>query len=160
MKRFKSRIESLRRVREQTELLAKMSTAVRQKEKSDADQLVGSMREALSRHHHESRTLYDSGLTGSTLEIMLAREDQDRSNILAAMTQQKAAELRLQSAIAEHSRAQSELKIVNQLIDREKKVHRREQLLAEEHTQFEAAAQAFHKKQNEPATEQQQEAAS
>ena len=147
MKRFRSRMDSLTRLRQQTELLAKMRSAARQKEVSDADAVVETLRHSLSNHHQESRTCYESDLSGSMLEVLLARESRDRSRILDAMNQQHAAQLRLHSAIAEHSQARSELKIVNQVTDREQQAHRRQQLLAEEHAQYEAAAQAFHSKQ-------------
>jgi flagellar biosynthesis chaperone FliJ len=149
MKRFKSKMDSLRRVREQTELLAKMTTAVRQQEVVQAEHAVEEQKRKLEQHFAHGRNSLEEGLQGSMLEAMLTHQQQALNSVQTARQDQVAATRSLQNAVDQHAQARADLKIVDKLIDRESQEHRRQQMLAEEHTQSETASQAFHRRNSD-----------
>ena len=144
MKRFHSRIESLRRVREQAEKLARLQAAVCQMEKQKADQKVNEIDAQIA-------AVATHRLYGGQVEIMqsilnsTARLEAEKKLAVAAQTEAQAV---LEQAIKKVADAKTELKIADTHIDRERTEHRRQSRIEEENDRQENSAQRFSRSQS------------
>ncbi len=136
MKRFQSRIESLRRIRQQAEQLARLTAAVRQGEKAAATQKV----DQLSLHIEE---LLQQGATelarGNTamIQALSATTRRAQGNLAAAKVEVQQADERLVQAVQEVASAKSKVQIVDKHRAKEFAEHRRQILVDEENVRQE-----------------------
>ncbi len=134
MKRFQSRIESLRRVRQQAEQLAKLKAAVCQGEKTKADQQVESLHQQLTSLHNRSV----QGMIGSTSATMLQSLSSAalfaETELNQARGRQHEAAAAVRQAVAVVADAKTQLDIVDDFRDREFETYRKEQRNQEENT--------------------------
>ncbi|MEZ6062791.1 MAG: hypothetical protein R3C19_20805 [Planctomycetaceae bacterium] len=153
MKRFTSRMDSLRRVRQQTEQLAKMTAARCQADKAAADQHLQAITDQLQMLQADSVASVGGVVTGSLMNTLLVRIEQCRQQLTAAKRQQTDAEQNLQRAVTDYRTARSQRQIVDQLIGRQQAEHRRQQFVGQEHIASELASQRFHLRETEAAQE-------
>lgn len=78
---------------------------------------------------------------------MTSMMEQGEQQLQAAAESSKKAEDNLKLALARHSHARTELKIIEEVIHREHTEHRREQLKHEDLQMQEQASQAYHRMQ-------------
>ena len=144
MKRFKSRIESLRRMREQTEQLARLQAAVRQQEKQEADNRLADIADQISAVAAQGADELNHGRIEILQSIVnsTARLESERK---IAATEQAMAEQLLIQAVKKVAAAKTELKIAETHIEKEQTEHRRRNLIEEENQRQENAAQRFAK---------------
>jgi hypothetical protein len=134
MKRFQSRIDSLRKVRQQAEQLAKLEAAVRQSEQAKADRQVDTLHQQLS--SLQDRSVQEmSGWTSASMLQSLANASLRAENELnhARGIQQQAA-VAVSQAVAVVAHAKTQLNIVDNFRERELGAHRKEQRSQEENT--------------------------
>ncbi|MCP4169707.1 MAG: hypothetical protein GY758_02920 [Fuerstiella sp.] len=134
MKRFQSRIESLRKVRQQAEQLAKLEAAVCQGEQAKADRQVESLYQQLA--SIQGRSVQETG--GNTSAAML--QSLANASLLAESElnhardiQQQAAKAVIQ-AVAVVAHAKTQLNIVDDFRERELITYQKEQRSQEENT--------------------------
>jgi hypothetical protein len=139
MKRFHSRIEALKRVREQSEKLARLQAAVCQSEKQKADQRVAEVDAKIAvvaaHRQHEAQIEIMQSIVNST-----ARLEAEKRIAVAAQSEARAI---LERAIQKVAAAKTELKIADTHIDRERAEHRRQSRIEEENDRQENSAQRF-----------------
>ena len=142
MKRFRSRIESLKRVREQAEQLARLQAAVCRQEKNTADDRVAGLSERLAAVAAEGPEELSRGRVEIMQAIMnsTARLEAERR---VAVAEQTVADLRLQQAVQQVADAKTELKTAETHIEKEWTEHRRKSRIEEENQRHEDTARRF-----------------
>jgi flagellar export protein FliJ len=145
MKRFISRFEKVRHLRAQQEDTCRAAAAARNAERAVVEMRRDAALRQLDAAEAEAGKGMSSGLTGAFLNSMASRIDQAKQLLRQENELLKKAEERLQAALAEHKQARAELKIVEEVIQRERTEHRHEQLKAEDDQLQEQAAQTFYR---------------
>ncbi len=145
MKRFTSRMDALRRVRQQAEQLAKTTAAQHQARKAAADREVTRMQQHVLNVQSHVGIVLGSGISGSLLQTLLARAAHSRQQLATAESAQVDADRSLQQAIMEYGSARSERQIIDKFVIHQQAEHRRQQQIAQDHTASELASQRFHR---------------
>ncbi len=145
MKRFQSRIESLRRIRQQAEQLARLTAAVRQGEKAAATKKVDELRTQIFSMQQQGANELANG-NASLIQAMSAATSRLQSDLVEARTRETEADKRLLAAIQEVASAKSEVQIADKHRDREFVEHRRKTLIHEENIRQENNGQRFARK--------------
>ena len=118
MKRFQSRIESLQRVRQQAEELAKLEAAVRQGEKTKADQQVESLHQQLASLHKRSVREMTGNTSATMLQSLSSASLFAETELHNAQGIQQKATVAVREAVAVVVRAKKQLNIVDDFRDR------------------------------------------
>ena len=142
MKRFQSRIESLRRVRQQAEQLARLTAAVRQGEKAAATNKVDQLTLHISELQQLGATELARGNT-AMIQAVSATTSRVQSNLTAAQAEEQEAEKRLVQAIQEVATAKSDVQIADKHREKEFAEHRRQTLVDEENIRQENNGRRF-----------------
>ncbi len=147
MKRFSSRYEKIRRLRAQQEDICRAAAAARNAERNAAEQARDAKRRWLETIERTAATDMSAGLSGALLNSIASEIDRGKNELRVANDVLKAAEDKLREALEHHKHARAELKIVEEVIHRERTEHRHEQLRIQEHQLQEQAAQAYFRRQ-------------
>lgn len=147
MKRFSSRYERIRHLRAQQEDVCRAGAAARNSERAAMERRRNDIEQWLDSVQNEAANDMVGGLSGAILNSLTSRIERGRSELSAADESLHEAEERLRQALQLHAQSRGELKIVEEVIHRERTEHRREQLRQEEHQLQEQAAQAFFRNQ-------------
>ncbi|GAB5440161.1 MAG: hypothetical protein Fues2KO_05100 [Fuerstiella sp.] len=142
MKRFQSRIEALQRLREQTEKLARMQAAVRQKEKADADRQLTESEQQLQNVLNLGMQVVDSGNT-AMIQSMVNATARAEAAIRIAETLQLKTNENLAAAQQAVSRAKMQVQITDKYRERELKAFRHAVRIDEENTRDESNGRRF-----------------
>lgn len=142
MKKFRSRLQSLQRLREQQEQIASAHVAACQKQKQQADQQVTYLQSDLDATSAAMNTLFAQQAGAETVNGSRALFQSQQQQLVAAEQQLLIASLAVEQAIAAWNATRAELKAVSNRIDSQRAAHRREGFLHEEHRQQETAAQS------------------
>jgi len=134
MKRFQSRIDSLRRVRQQTEQLAKLEAAVRQSEQAKADRQVESLQQQLASLKEHSVQEMDSNTSASMLQSLANAALRAETELNHAQGIQQQAAVAVRQAVAVVAHAKTQLNIVDNFRERELGTYRKQQRSQEENT--------------------------
>ncbi len=145
MKRFSSRFEKVRHLRAQQEDVCRAAAAARNAEREAIERRCHEIQKALN--SAETLTAHDMnrGVTGALLHSMASEIEHLRHQISLANEALRKAEDRLNLALQEYKQARAELKIVEEVIHREHKEYRHEQLRIEEHQLQEQAVQTYYR---------------
>lgn len=141
MRRFRSRLQSLQRLREQQEQMARVQVAACQQRCREADRLVEDTRSRLHATSDSMNILFAQQPDLATVNGTRALYRRQQEQLLGARLQQHAAESDLEQALAQWHSARAELRGITSRIDSQRAEHRRDALLQEEHRQQESAAQ-------------------
>lgn len=147
MKRFQSRIESLRRLRQQAEKLARLTAAVRQGEKAKADQNVQDVAAEMNQLQQLGVSFLTEGNT-SLIQSVVGAVARTESELAIARSHQNIAEQQLLAAVQQVAHARSEVQIVEKHREREFADFRRQQLIEEENTRQENNGRRFVRRDN------------
>jgi hypothetical protein len=147
MKRFNSRYERIRHLREQQEDVCRAAAAARNAERSVEEQHRNSVENWLDVVQREAANDMAAGLSGALLISMTSLFERGRLELKSADESLQRAEERLRVALEQHTQSRAELNLVEKIIHREHTEHRREQLRHEEHQLLEQAVQAYHRNQ-------------
>lgn len=142
MKRFVSRFEKIRHLRTQQEVACRAQVAARNTERTAIEQRRDSTRNRLDAIEREAGLDMATGITGAVLNSLANHIEQAKQQLRNENELLRTAEEKLQESVIEHQRARTELRVVEELIDREQVEHRRTQLRTAEHQLQEQAAQA------------------
>lgn len=145
MKRFISRFEKVRHLRAQQEDTCRAAAAARNAERAVIEARRDEAIRQLNAAEDEAGKGMSLGLTGAFLNSMASGIDQARQRLWQENESLQKAEALLQAALAEHKQARAELKIVEEVIQRERTEHRHEQLKAEDAQLQEQAAQTYYR---------------
>lgn len=146
MKRFHSKIESLRRVREQEERLARLQAAIRRHEKSVADQKLSEIHEQIA----AAETKGISELADGRIEYVQSVSSTIRrleTEQQFARSEQAEAQQNLTLAIQQVAKAKTRLEITETHIEKERAEHRRQSRVEEENNRQENTAQRIARRQ-------------
>ncbi len=138
MKRFQSRIESLQRVRQQAEQLAKLEAAVRQCERAKADQQVESLHQQQESLHRCSLQKMIGNTSATMLQSLSSAALVAETELNHAQRIQQQATVAVRHAVTVVAQAKTQLNIVDDFRDREFETHRKEQRIQEENTRQDA----------------------
>lgn len=141
MKKFHSRLQSLQRLREQQEQLARAQVAACQQQSQQAGRLVEESRRRLHATSDAVNQLFTQQPDLATVNGSRALYRRQQEQLLNARMQQHVAEAAVEKALADWHAARAELKGINSRIESQRAVHRRDAFLQEEHRQQETAAQ-------------------
>lgn len=87
------------------------------------------------------------GLSGALFQSVTSLIEKGKADLSVASEELQLAEGRLQEALVLHKQARAELKIVEEMIQRERSEHRRQQLKEQENQLQEQASQAYYREQ-------------
>lgn len=146
MKRFVSRYEKIRRLRAQQEDVCRAAAAARNAERTECERRRDQGELRLSRFEIETATGMKSGVTGAILQSMATQIERAKHQIKLDNEALRLADDRLQNALQEFKAARAELKIVEEMIQRELTEHRKQQMRIEEHQLLEQAVQIYYRK--------------
>lgn len=141
MRKFQSRLQSLQRLREQQEQLARVQVAACQQQCQKADRLVEETRSRLHATSDSMNVLFAQQPDLATVNGTRALYRRQQQQLLEARIQQHAAESAVEQALVRWHSARAELRGINSRIESQRAEHRRDALLQEEHRQQETAAQ-------------------
>lgn len=144
MKRFISRYDKIRQLRAQREDLCRATAAARNSERNLALSQRDAAMERLNTVEAQAASDISSGVSGAILNGVASLIVQARQQLRFCQESLEKAEDLLNLALDDHKSASIELKIVDELIQREKTEHRRTQLRAEDHQLQERASQLFY----------------
>lgn len=142
MKRFQSRIESLRRVRQQAEQLARLTAAVRQGEKAAATQKADQLSLHIEDLLQQGTTELARGNT-AVIQALSATTRRAQNKLAAAQVEVQQADERLVQAVQEVAAAKSEVQIADKHRAKEFAEHRRQTLVDEENVRQENNGRRF-----------------
>lgn len=142
MKKFQSRLQSLQRLREQQEQLARTHVATCQQQKQLAEQQVSDLQSGLDATSAAMKSLFGQQAGAETVNGTRALFQSQQQQLTAARQQQQMASVAVEQAIAAWHATRAELKAVSNRIESQRAAHRREGFLHEEHRQQETAAQS------------------
>lgn len=145
MKRFISRFEKVRHLRAQQEDTCRAAAAARNAERAEIEMRRDEAIRKVNAAEDEAAKGMSPGLTGAFLNSMASRIDHARQVVRQENELLQKAEERLQAALAEHKQARAELKIVEEVIQRERTEYRHDQLKAEDDQLQEQAAQTYYR---------------
>ena len=140
MKRFHSRVESLHRVREQTEKLARLSAAVSQAQKHEADQQVQQTEREIQELSQMAAQNFGVGCSSTLMQSVMAAMAHSQQQLGENRQQQEQAELELTAAIERVVGAQKDVQVVDWFQEREFRQHRQRQMVDEEHVRTESSS--------------------
>lgn len=142
MKRFQSRIESLRRLRQQAEKLARMQAAVQQQQKMAADQQLHDARQQLDQLLSLGRQVVDNGNT-AMIQAMVGASARAEAVVRIAETLQRQAVRKLSAAQMAVGRAKKDVRIADSYRERELADFRRGVRIQEENERDESNGRRF-----------------
>ncbi|MEQ9408616.1 MAG: hypothetical protein RIK87_12850 [Fuerstiella sp.] len=142
MKRFHSRIESLSRIRQQAEKLARLTAAVRQGEKLKADRRVDQLEQQIAELQQLGTGHLANG-DATMIQSVIHAVARTAADCRTAREQQATAGDRLLKAIQEVTAARSQLQVVEKHREKELAEHRREQLIRDENMRQENNGQRY-----------------
>lgn len=125
--------------------MCRAAAAARNAERAKAEEQRDAAQLWLNRVEKEAGQGFGMGITGAMLNSLASQIEQAKQNLIIGNESLRKAEVKLQEALQEHKQARAELKIVEEMIQREHAEHRREQLRVEEHQLQEQAAQTFYR---------------
>lgn len=143
MKRFRSRFERIQHVRQQQERLARATASAR-----NGDVAAAEARRSQATHeldaslHSESRLLHDP-LTAAILQAARARVDTEQRELQQTEDALSDARDRHRAALTEFETSRLNLKMVDSLVDRERREHARDTQRSNEADAAERAAHAY-----------------
>lgn len=139
MKRFQSRLDALKRIREQTEQLAKLEAAVRRQQAVADAQRVQEIQNNISRQQAEGAKLASAGMIEAlqatavtTARLQVSQREANQKKVES--------EKKLNEAVQLVAEAQQQLEIVETKIDRERTEHRRQVFAEQENDRQERSA--------------------
>ena len=143
MRKFRSRLQSLHRLREQQEQLARGRVADCQRRQAGAEQRMSEIRTRLNRTSEEMNSLLRHVTGAETMNGLRALYGSQQEQLQAAQQERLAAAADMERALLEWHAARADLKAIANRLDRQRADHRRHTFLQEEHRQQETAAQAL-----------------
>lgn len=132
MKRFLSRYDKVRRVREQQERLAKAEAALRNAEMEAAGVAESQARQRLDDVSRSTATQMDSGVNGAVLTVLLNSVTSAEAQVVRATEFRRRTEELAEVAMKQYGAARAELRTLDEVIHREKLEHQQQQLKHEE----------------------------
>ena len=145
MKRFVSRYERIRHLRAQEEDVCRAAAAARNAERAVAEVYRNEVLRWLDTIHNRAAHDLAGGLPGGILQAMHSLMERGEQERHAADNALSTAEEHLRLALQNHRHARTELKTLEEVIQREHAAHRREQLKREEIQLQEQASQAYYR---------------
>ena len=142
MKRFRSRLQSLHRLRDQQEQLARARVARCRQRQAAAEQRTKEIRNALDATSLAMNSLFTQLPGAETLNGTRVLYRRQQNQLHAAQQDQLAAVADMEQALTDWHATRAELKAISNRIDRQRANHRRDAFLHEEHRQQETVAQA------------------
>ncbi|MCA9058228.1 MAG: hypothetical protein KDA85_07000 [Planctomycetaceae bacterium] len=149
MKRFTSKLDRILRVRAQQEQLARTEAARANSLHSAAEEALQAVRTEHEELMTESTAQMSGETDGATLQTLTTAGRLAEATIERGVLHVNHFQQLMQQALDAYAHARAEQKIVDELIHRERLVHRRTQHLIEESQLQEQTAQAFHRRQQE-----------
>ncbi|MCA9049085.1 MAG: hypothetical protein KDA89_10185 [Planctomycetaceae bacterium] len=149
MKRFRSRVDALQRVRAQSEKLARLTAAVCQAQKLEADQRVAGMQQELEVLSRQALSGFAVDNSPVFVQTVMAAVAAGRSRLRDAGEQQTEASRRLTAAVDAVAESRRDTQVVEQFQENERQRHRQQQLTEEEHIRTEASSRRHNRKPNE-----------
>lgn len=142
MKRFQSRIQSLTRLRQQAEKLARLTAAVRQGEKARADEQVEQIRERITQLQRFGAVELRNGNTAA-IQSVISAAAREGKQLEAAKNVQSIAEQNLAIAVQQVAFAKADVQVVEKHKDKEFAEYRRKVLVDEENNRQENNGRRF-----------------
>ncbi|MEO2030746.1 MAG: hypothetical protein ABGZ35_01540 [Planctomycetaceae bacterium] len=143
MKKFRSRLQSLYRLRDQQEQLARAHVATCQQQNRNAEQKTDNLKQLVNAASAAMNVLFSRHTGAETVNAARALFISQQDQLQAAVAQQQAATANLQQALKEWHAARAELKATGHRIENQRAAHRRDTFLKEEQNQQETAARAI-----------------
>ncbi len=153
MKRFRSRLDGLRRLKDQQEQMARTQLAACQRRQADIEQRLRLLNEQMDRISETAGRLL-RGPAGAELmagTLALHRQCQQQQDQLRTALEE--ARQAVDVARRPWHAARAEHRAVSGRIERQRQEHRRMMLLQEEHAQQETASQKHFQRHAEPVQE-------
>ena len=147
MKRFISRYEKIRHLRAQQEDTCRAAAAARNTERMAAENNRNEIQIRLTECEKLVAREMSMGLSGALFQSVTSLIEKGKADLSKASEELRLAEGRLQEALVLHKQARAELKIVEEMIQRERSEHRRQQLKEQENQLQEQASQAYYREQ-------------
>ncbi len=149
MKRFRSRLDSLYRLREQEEQLARTRFATCRQQQLQLEQQMAEIEHQLSVASSEANALISNQPGAETLNGTLTLFRRHQHQLQQTRAQYEQVSLTAKESLVKWHAVRAELKAISNRINNQRADHRRSQFLDEEHTQQETAAQAFFRNADE-----------
>ena len=149
MKRFQSRLDSLYRLREQEEQLARTRFATFRQQEREIEEQLAQIEKQLKEKSAEANGLITKQPGAEILKGTLALLRRHQHQLQQTQVRHEQASQAAKEALVDWHAARAELKAISNRIDNQRAEHRRSQFLEEEHTQQETAAQAFFRNADE-----------
>lgn len=149
MKRFHSRYEQIQRLREQCERLAKAEVASCS---ADVASLLDSehwLQNTLLMTQQSAAALFQQGVSGGLLASLQNSVVMAEHAVTEAISSRIEAEARLQQAMQAFHAARVETRIVDQVVDRDRKQYRLREIRHQDQQLLEQAAQNWYGRQTE-----------
>lgn len=147
MKRFVSRFSNLLRWRQREEEQRRGELITMRKQRDDIESMRNQLQRRLQEQTEFCRQQMISGITGGLLSVMEMELDNQDRYLKQVNEVLLRAEAILADALQKHLDARSELKVVEELVHRERTEHRRKMLKAEELQNQERAMQTYYRNQ-------------
>ncbi|MCA9063400.1 MAG: hypothetical protein KDA96_10085 [Planctomycetaceae bacterium] len=148
MKRFRSKLDRILRVRAQQEQLARTEAARANSLFHAAEEALRTVREEHEQLMQDSSAVLSSQTDGACLQTLQAAGRLAESAVHRGESHLENFRQLMQKALDQYSHARAEQKIVEEVIHRERLQHRRDQHRTEESRLQEQSAQAYHRRQN------------
>jgi flagellar export protein FliJ len=149
MKKFRSRLDSLYRLREQEEQLARTRFATCRQQQLHLENQITNIEHQLTVASAEANALMTKQPEAEILNGTLTLFRQHQHQLQHTQTQYEQASQTAKEALVAWHAVRAELKAISNRIDRQRADHRRSQFLQEEHTQQETAARSFFRNADE-----------
>jgi len=143
MKKFRSRLQSLHRLRDQQEQLARARVAVCQQRQAAVEQRIVEVQSSLNATSTAMNTLFTQQPGAETVNGTRALYRSQQSQLVASQQEQIAAAAEMGQALAQWHTTRAGLKGISNRIETQRSEHRRDAFLQEEHRQQETAAQSL-----------------
>ena len=150
MKRFRSRLQSLHRLRDQQEQLARARVAAFRQRLAAVEQRIVEVRSSLDATSTAMNTLFTQQPGAETINGTRALYRSQQSQLIASQQEQIAVTAQMEQALAQWHATRADLKGISNRIETQRSEHRRDAFLQEEHHQQEAAAQSLFQRTGEP----------
>ena len=149
MKKFRSRLQSLHRLRDQQEQLARARVAACQQRVAAVEQRIVEVRSSLDATSTGMDTLFTQQPGAETINGTRALYCSQQSQLVASQQEQIGVTAEMEQALAQWHATRADLKGISNRIESQRSEHRRDAFLQEEHRQQEAAAQSLFQRAGE-----------
>lgn len=149
MQRFHSRYEQLQRLREQCERLAKAEVASCSSDVANMLNSEHTLQNTLLMTQQSAATQFQHGISGGLLASLQNSVVMAEHALTVAISSRVDAETRLQQAMQVFHAARKETRIVDQVVDRDRKQHRLREIRHQDQQLQEQAAQNWYSRQAE-----------